>query len=231
MRHPGGLRLPGPAVSSPGHAREAVTSSNNWSGYAASGGTGAFRSVSAYWTEPAGTCRSGQQWSSFWVGLDGDNSSTVEQTGSEVDCSGASPVYYSWYEMYPANPVVFASPVAPGDHFFGSVTHTGGSSYTLVLTDQTQGWSHTVRQSLAGAADSSAEVIAEAPCCLSSGAPLPLSNFGTVRFTGARANGAALGAANPDAILMVDLAGNEQVSVTSLNPAGKGFSATWLRQN
>jgi hypothetical protein len=40
-------------------------------------------------------------YSSFWVGFDGDTTATVEQTGSEADCSSGSPVYYGWYEMYP----------------------------------------------------------------------------------------------------------------------------------
>src|SRR5262249_15762449 len=76
-----------PAAAGVLHADE----STNWSGYAVTGGTGAFTSISASWTEPTGTCTSGQKFSSFWVGLDGFNSNSVEQTGSEVDCSGRTP--------------------------------------------------------------------------------------------------------------------------------------------
>ena len=155
--------------------------------------------MSANWTEPTGHCTSATRYSSFWVGLDGFNSTTVEQTGSEVDCSGGSPVYYSWYEMYPAFPVNFSNTVRPGDKFFGSVTFNGGSSYTLVLQDITQGWKHTVNKSLSGAANSSAEVIAEAPCCTASGGILPLANFGTVNFSNATANGSADRRLRPDA--------------------------------
>jgi len=61
--------------------------STNWSGYAAT--TGTYTSVSASWTEPTGTCSGTAKYSSFWVGLDGYSSSSVEQTGSEVDCSGS----------------------------------------------------------------------------------------------------------------------------------------------
>ncbi len=93
-------------------SRNAV-GSTNWSGYAATGANGAFSSVSASWVEPTGHCSSGHQYSSFWVGLDGFSSGTVEQTGSEVDCSGSTPVYYSWYEMYPAFPVNFSNTVRP----------------------------------------------------------------------------------------------------------------------
>lgn len=223
---PGGVsHLIGPARTHPG-ARNATTTSTNWSGYAATGNNGAFSSISASWVEPTGVCRSGRQYSSFWVGLDGYNSNSVEQTGSEVDCSGSTPQYYSWYEMYPASPVNFSNPVRPGDNFTGSVTFTGGSSFTLTLSDTTEGWGHTVTQTLPGAARSSAEVIAEAPCCTASGGILPLADFGTVNFTGSTANGATLSTFNPVGITMVSANGVAEDSVSALG--GGNFTATWL---
>ena len=206
-------------------SRNAV-GSTNWSGYAATGANGAFSSVSASWVEPTGHCSSGHQYSSFWVGLDGFSSGTVEQTGSEVDCNGSTPVYYSWYEMYPAFPVNFSNTVRPGDHFTASVTFNGGSSFTLVLSDTTQPWSHMISASLSGAARSSAEVIAEAPS--SNGGVLPLANFGTVNFSASKANGANLGNSNPTEIIMVGNSGRPKVSVSALS-GGTNFSVTWLR--
>ncbi len=202
--------------------------STNWSGYAATGRT--FTSVSASWTEPTGTCSGSAKYSSFWVGLDGYSSSTVEQTGSEVDCSGRTPQYYSWYEMYPAFPVNFSNTVRPGDHFTGSVTFNGGSSYTLVLSDSTQAWSHTINASLSGAANSSAEVIAEAPCCTASGGILPLAHFSPVTFTGATANGAAIGTFNPTQITMINNSGTPKDAISTLS-GNNTFTATWLRSN
>jgi hypothetical protein len=218
----------GPAT--PGSARPAAArpltnaTSTNWSGYAASGGP--FTKVSASWVEPTGTCSSGNQYASFWVGLDGYSSSTVEQTGSEVDCSGGRARYYSWYEMYPAYPVNFSNTVRPGDHFTGSVAYNGGGSYTLTLTDATQGWSHIVSATLNGAANSSAEVIAEAPS--STGGVLPLTDFGTVNFSGATVNGSPIGNASPAQITMVDSAGRDKDVVSALS-GGQNFSATWQR--
>jgi Peptidase A4 family len=200
--------------------------STNWSGYAASGST--YTSVKASWVEPTGTCRSGDQYAAFWVGLDGYSSDSVEQTGSEVDCAGRTPEYYSWYEMYPAYPVNFSNTVKPGDHFTGSVTFDGGSAYTLVLSDTTQGWSHTVNASLSGAANSSAEVIAEAPCCTASGGILPLTHFSPVTFSSATVDGSAIGNVNPTEIIMVDTSGQQEDSISSLS-AGTSFTATWLR--
>jgi hypothetical protein len=216
--------LVGPQASH-GMTRNQTTTSTNWSGYAAASGT--YTSVSSSWVEPTGKCSSGAQYSSFWVGLDGYNSSTVEQTGSEVDCSGSTPQYYSWYEMYPAYPVNFTNTVRPGDHFTGSVTYAGSNKFTLKLSDTTQGWSHTVSKTLSGAARSSAEVIAEAPCCTSSGGILPLADFGTVNFTGASANGSPIGNSSPVGINMVSANGVQEDRISALS-GGTGFSATWL---
>ena len=73
------------------------STSSNWSGYSAVNGR--YTSVSANWTQPSASCTSTTTYSSFWVGLDGDGSSTVEQTGTSADCSGGVPKYYAWYEM------------------------------------------------------------------------------------------------------------------------------------
>jgi hypothetical protein len=112
---PGGLarHLVGP-LRAHGHGSHSVTSSN-WSGYAATGGAGALSSVSASWVEPTGHGTSGSQYSSFWAGLDGYSNSTVEQTGSEVDCSASTPVYYAWWEMCGTSHN-FSNTVMPGDN-------------------------------------------------------------------------------------------------------------------
>ena len=106
--------------------RNASSTSTNWSGYAATGST--YTSVASSWTEPTGTCKSGDQYSSFWVGLDGYNSNSVEQTGTDTDCAGRTPQYYAWYEMYPAGSVEINDTVKPGDKISASVTFSGTSS-------------------------------------------------------------------------------------------------------
>jgi len=198
--------------------------STNWSGYAVGGGS--YTSVSASWAEPIGICASDYAYSGLWVGMDGYNSSTVEQIGTEVDCSAQGPNYYAWYEMYPSHPVHLPETVHPGDYFTGSVTFNGGGSFTLELSDTTSGWSHTVNASLSGAARSSAEVIVEAPS--STGGVLPLTNFGTASIAGATVNGTAMGDLDPTRIVMVDSSGGEKDTISSLS-GGENFSATWLR--
>jgi hypothetical protein len=203
-----------------GRRYSTVVTSSNWSGYAATGPSGQFTSVSSSWVQPTGNCSSGNQYAAFWVGLDGYSSSTVEQTGSEVDCAGRTPHYYGWYEMYPGASSDYANPVSAGDHFTASVTYLGSNQFRLILSDTTKNWTQTQTETLAGAARSSAEVIAEAPCCTVRGGILPLTNFGTVNFTGATAatttntGGASLFTYNPVEITMPD------VSVSSLSNAG-----------
>ena len=189
-----------------------ISTSTNWSGYDVTGGP--YTSVSANWTEPAVSCGSGATYSSFWVGLDGDTSSSVEQTGTDSDCSGGRGVYYGWYEMYPAYPVNFSNPVTPGDAMSASVTTDGAGNFTLVLQDGTK-WTQTVHASLSSAKLASAEVIAEAP---SSGSVLPLANFGTVNFSGATLS-------SPNEIVMVTKSGAVEAQPSTYS--GGAFTVTW----
>ncbi len=225
---PGGRMIrPGGVDNVTTRAGHTTAQSTNWSGYAVTGGTGAFTSVSASWTEPTATCSGhGNKYSSFWAGLDGYNSGSVEQTGTDADCSGSTPVYYGWYEMYPAFPVNFSNPVRPGDSMSASVTFSGSSTFTLVLKDATQGWTQNIVQSQTGLARSSAEVITEAPS--STRGVLPLANFGTVTYSVSSANGTSLGTQNPIQIIMVDNSGKQKDSTSAINSMG-GFSNTWLR--
>ena len=221
--------------------RGAQAESTNWSGYAAT--TGTYSAVSASWTQPKGTCSNGDQYAAFWVGLDGYSSSSVEQTGTEVDCVGRTAEYYAWWEMYPGASVDYSTtkyPVHYGDSFTASVTYTAPNSYALVLTDNTAHWTASTTQSLAGAARSSAEVIAEAPCCTFFGGILPLTNFGTMNFTNSLATPTS---GSPEAmasgpgvteITMVDNFGRNKDTVSALSPTGVGgenFSCTFVRSN
>lgn len=226
---PGGLMVrPSGGSHLSTHAGHTTAQSTNWSGYAATGGNGSFTSVSASWTEPTASCPGGTQYSSFWVGLDGYNSGSVEQTGTDADCSGTTPQYYGWYEMYPAYPVNFSNTVRPGDSMSASVTFSGSNTYTLVLKDNTRGWTQTVVKNQSGLARSSAEVITEAPS--STRGVLPLADFHTVSYSTSSANGTSLASHSPVEIIMVDSSGRDKDSTSSISSGG-AFSNTWLRSN
>lgn len=197
-------------------------SSTNWAGYAAH--STKYTSVTSTWSEPSASCGSSTSFASFWVGLDGYASNSVEQTGTLVECSGGSPHQFAWYEMFPAAPVYFSNTLVAGDSMKATVSATSAGAFTLTLTDSTRGWSHTIHQTNASLARSSAEVIAEAPS--SSSGVLPLANFGTVTFRSAGVNGGTLGASNPTSITMVTSSGTVKASVSGIS-GGTSFSSTW----
>jgi hypothetical protein len=232
MVSPSGPGGPGGPIapSARGDVRNQEVASTNWSGYAVSGSDGAFRSVSARWTVPAVTCTSGDRYASFWVGLDGygGHSHSVEQTGTDSDCAGKTATYNGWYELFPAAPVYFRTKVRPGDHLTASVTFHGADAYTLVLTDSTRGWRHTVTKDEPGLARSSAEVITEAPSSRSG--VLPLADFGTVRFAADTVNGKALKSLHPIKIVMIDADRLAKDSTSAFGPAG-AFHDTWIRSS
>ena len=198
------------------------STSTNWSGYAVTGSR--YTSVSASWTEPTVSCSGGTAYSSFWVGLDGDTSGTVEQTGTDADCSGSTPRYYAWYEMYPKFPTNLRGTVRPNDKLNATVTTDGRGGFTLTISDTTQGWTNTTNARLKSAKLASAEVIAEAPS--SSGGVLPLANFGTVGFSNAKANGALLTSSTPH-IDPITMASGSTVKAQPGSISSGAFSVTW----
>src|ERR1700722_18929100 len=109
--YPSSGAVSGSAGLGPDNAADAMSA--NWAGYAAAQSQGSFTSVSASWTQPTVTCTDAESFSAFWVGLDGDGTATVEQTGTEADCADGTPSYQGWYELFPNAPVVFANPVQP----------------------------------------------------------------------------------------------------------------------
>jgi hypothetical protein len=218
MHHGAGVSTPF-FVAHGGGVRNATTTSDNWSGYAANGGT--YTSVTTTFTQPKVTCSSGDQYSSFWVGLDGYSSDSVEQTGTEADCAGKTAEYSAWYEMYPADPVTYSSTVKAGDTLVETVTYEGSNKYELYLDDSTEGWSHTTTKT--GSYDrSSAEVIAEAPY---DNGVLPLADFGTVDFTSSTVNGSSLSSSDPTGINMATSSGTLEATTNALS--GGAFSITW----
>jgi hypothetical protein len=217
-----------------------VSDSTNWSGYAVTGSS--FTKAEGSWTVPSVNCsKTPNTYSSFWVGIDGWTSSTVEQTGTDSDCNGSSPSYYAWYEFYPKGSVNISSvSVAPGDQMSASVTYSG-SQFTITIKNETTGQSYSKSSKVNSAKRTSAEWIAEAPCCTRGGGILPLSDFGTVDFgqdytgisdtndaTDSTVSGSinSFGAAVNESI-MVSTKGVDEAVPSSLSSDGSSFTVTW----
>jgi peptidase A4-like protein len=204
-----------------------VEYSSNWSGYATLGAT--FTQVEGSWIEPGANCSGmrNRQLSiaSFWVGLDGYESNTVEQTGTDVDCEGAQEYQVPWHELYPAKSYAIGQEVAAGDHMTVRVTRE-----TLRLEDTTRGW-HYEESFLPRYDYSSAEWIAEAPTNR-------LTNFGTVQFTAVSVSDESATSAPIDSstwshevVVMANKGGRpltERAAPGELADEGRAFSVEWL---
>ncbi len=163
--------------------------SSNWSGYSVTGPKNSITVVSGSWTVPSVTCpATGSQYSSFWVGIDGFDSNTVEQTGTDSDCSSGTPQYYAWFEYYPHAAYYAGSgqgiTIKAGDSITASVTFSSPNVFTVAIKNNTRGGTFSTAQRV-NAQRSSAEWIAEAPS--GSGGVLTIAPFGTAFFTNSRA--------------------------------------------
>ena len=208
--------------------------SYNWSGYADTASTdGTFSQVSGSWVTPSVTCTAEDTITSEWVGLDGWNSSTVEQDGTLDWCFEGTAFYYTWYEMYPAGTVTVGSSLRPGDAIKASVVRTG-TSYKLAVTDTTNSansFTKTATCSATSCLDTSAEWIAERPA-FSIGIA-PLAHYSLWRLTAGKetadgVSGSISSYATAYQITTVDATATYNLDTTSslINP--NQFTTTWL---
>lgn len=124
--------------------------STNWSGYAINDSNNPFKEAKTYiygaWvvpfpTQAVGTCNGTWDYSSPWVGFDGND---VLQAGMDIDayCSNGSTgqTYAAWYEWYPAGSVYLSNfPITAGDVVYVYVWPTSttvGNYYIVNLTGQ-----------------------------------------------------------------------------------------------
>ncbi|MGA2835643.1 MAG: G1 family glutamic endopeptidase [Acidimicrobiales bacterium] len=198
------------------------------------------------WTVPGVTCTGTRStYSSVWIGIDGDVSSTVEQDGTEADCINGTPSYDAWYELYGDNSQNDGSeielsttsyPVVPGDEMAAAVSETG-SVWTFALSDtstQHPDWSYTSGGIAFAAAQSSAEWIVERPeLCGNSCSLTSLADFGTAGVSDATTTTSSLVHAPIDAfsstdIQMTNSAGTKVLAQPSaLGAGGTSFTDTW----
>jgi hypothetical protein len=218
-----------------------VSDSTNWSGYAVTGAS--FTHAAGSWIVPTVNCsKTPNTFAAFWVGIDGWTSSTVEQTGTDSDCSGSSPSYYAWYEFYPHPSILISSvPVSAGNKMSATVSFSG-SEFTITITNETTGKSFSKSSRVSGARRSSAEWIAEAPCCTNAGGILPLADFGTVDLgddhtdisstndaTDSSITGpiGSFGSAVNEAIMVNGTTGANEAVPSALSTDGSSFAVAW----
>ena len=227
-------------VASPGtfgrNLAFADSRSLNWSGYAVAASASTVTVASGSWVVPKVTCSGGLSYASFWVGIDGFNSGSVEQAGTLGQCFAGSPSYSAWYEFYPAASVTISTiAVKPGDAFTSTISYSGSTdTFTVTITDTTTGKTYSTTAPGSGAQRSSAECIAERPSI--GGSITRLANFGTGSFsrctaTISGASGAIGTFSGVSSIDMVSKSGKILASTSSIGTDKASFSVTWKGSN
>jgi hypothetical protein len=227
-----------PAIIKERHGKNATSS--NWGGYVVTAANGTVTGVKGSWVMPAVTCVDGaDSYSSFWVGIDGFSSNTVEQVGVDANCIGSMAHYSAWYEFYPHWPVTDNSvTVKPGDVITAEVSVGAKGLFTVSLTTSSGRGAINVSSKMPSAKMNSAEWIVEAPW--SSGV-LPLANFGTVSFgqnytpvlgtcfaTIGKKTG-AIGSFDPNYVKINMVGKNaDKATASELTTDGSSFSDTWV---
>lgn len=210
---------------------DGTVETENWSGYTVTGSS--FTHVRGTWTVPTVNCgMTPNTYSSFWVGLDGYTSSTVEQIGTDSDCDGTMPAYYAWFEFNPQPPMLIEGlVVSPGDLMSATVVYSD-NEFTLTITNASNGQSYSTTSRFSGAKRSSAEWIAEAPCCARSGSALPLSDFGIAFFgadysTDSSTAGPISDFGRSVQQLIMDSSKGKAEAIPSPLMGGTSFTVTW----
>lgn len=185
----------------------------NWAGYAVTGAQGSVTDVQASWVVPKVNCANTSAdgpnvYASFWTGIDGWTSNSVEQIGTDSDCQSPqgklnTPTYYAWFEFYPAASYYVGTPstgfanyvVLPGDQMSAEVKvigscnqgprhQGGGQEFEVIITDlsSVNHWSFNTSSCL-NAQRSSAEWITETPYgCKTKSHYCYLPNFGLAGY-------------------------------------------------
>lgn len=229
-----------PHMAAPGRAPKGQAYSLNWAGYAVTASANSVTFAAGSWKIPSVDCSATKKaYSSFWVGIDGYSSSTVEQTGTDSDCRTGVASYYAWYEFYPNPPVNVPLTIKPGDVISAQVNYVGNGVFTVSITDVNTRKSSGGSATVSSAQRSSAECIAEAPSI--GGSITRLAKFGTVYYGydntgvastcyatigGVSGSFGSFGSATVE-IIMVTMSLVVKAQPSALSGDGLSFSVTW----
>ncbi len=150
----------------------------NWAGYAVTGASGGYQSVSGQWAVPTINCTATPNGHvSVWVGVNGDVGPGLFQTGTDSGCLGGQELTIIWWtddaEGDIAQPLGLA---APGDVIKAEVSQGANSTWSYSTTDLTVNDSFTSSEDYSGAG-ASAEWIVESPFNPNDSSLIPLAQF------------------------------------------------------
>jgi hypothetical protein len=170
------------ALASPAPTMQESTTSSNWSGYVETGGP--YTAVTGTFVVPSVSQYSAGSTVSEWVGVDGwANRSLIQAGVNEVPQKSGDVLVGPWWEVLPAPQKEAAGVVvAVGDRVTVTISKLSGSTWSISLTDDTNGGVFSTEKTYQGRL-SSAEWIVEANE-RADGKPTQLAHYGPqVNFT------------------------------------------------
>ncbi len=205
---------------------DSSSASENWAGYAATGGT--FTSVAGSWTVPTVTAGGSRAADATWVGIGGIESHDLIQAGTEAIVENGDVTYAAWVETLPQASKEVPLTIHPGDKVNVSLEQQSTGTWLIVIQDVTSGESYKKTVSYQSSL-SSAEWIQEAP---TSGGRflMPIDDFGSITFTNATAteNGQqeTLAKTGAQSITMQYTRTQVLVQTSSIGSDGASFTVT-----
>jgi hypothetical protein len=173
----------------------------NWSGYAVTEPQGTFTHAEAVFVEPTfGSSRCSTNMESTWAGIGGFNPNTVNlaQNGTAHNEPGIGN-HQAWWEILPGRAFPVAGFGGRAGYWFDASTRKITGGFRFYFFDYYSGKAKAFDVTKAGGYGydgSSAEAIAERPSV--NGVLQNLSNFGTLTFISARANGNGFNTFDPN---------------------------------
>lgn len=214
---------PNTDTTTPSAARSFSTSSN-WSGYAATGGS--YTSVTGTWTVPNVTATTSGA-DATWVGIGGVDSNDLIQAGTQATVSGGAVEYDAWIEMLPQSSRPVSLSVNPGDSVTVTISQQSGDQWSISIKNNTTGNRYATTVTYRSS-NSSAEWVQEAPSV--GRGTVALDQFGSLTFTGATAvrDGKTLDLSDlgAQAITMINGARQPLAQPSVIGPDGASFTVT-----
>ena len=223
---PSAVLQPGPPQTDTGTPTAAadVSTSSNWSGYSATGGS--FTSVTGTWTVPTVATTTGGA-DATWVGIGGITSNDLIQAGTQASVSNGEVAYDAWIEMLPASSKPVSLSVNPGDSVTVSITQKSALDWAISMKNNTTGGAYNTTVQYRSS-NSSAEWVQEAPSV--NRGTVPLDDFGTLKIDEESAvrdgNTFELDALGAQAITMVNGARQALAVPSVIATDGTSFSVT-----
>ncbi|HEV2472937.1 MAG TPA: G1 family glutamic endopeptidase, partial [Chthonomonadales bacterium] len=217
---------------------EQTQASTNYAGYAATNlsGTTDYQKVTGSWTVPSVSCSPGElSASAFWVGMtsrDETSKSLLAQLGTDSDCQNGTPIYYLWWEMFPAPSMTLQLPLQPGDVATASVIFQQGT-FQLTIDVPNEGDHFSINQPGSISSTSLAECIVEAPFLIDNPATgqghiIQLTNFGQISLTCQINNNEPVANGPQDYVYQMQTDfGTNKATTSGLDQSGTTFTVVW----